>query len=72
MSAKLSADPGNFQALTFLIWTLEDLQKGISSSGQRREREKREERKGKEKEKKKNEMFGCCFGAKAVQNVEST
>ena len=56
MSAKLSADPDNFPALTLSIRALEDLQKGKSSNQlgeeERKEEREREERKKRKKKKK--------------------
>ena len=55
MSAKLSADPDNFPALTLSIWALEDLQKGKSSNqlGEEERKEEREREEGKKRKKKK-------------------
>ena len=75
MSAKLSADPDNFQALSFLIRALEDLQILISSSGQRREQEKRGEGKRKEEEKKKKEKVKAvldCTGLNTLKKHKVT
>ena len=62
LSAKLSADPGNFQALTFTIRALEHPQMPISSNQQREEEEKRGEGKRKGKKRKKKVKDQGCSG----------
>ena len=73
LSAKLSADPDNFQALTSSIRALEHLQILNSSNQQRRERGKARERKRRKEEKTRKGKVLCCFGchrAKHVQKVK--
>ena len=53
MSAKLSADPDNFHALTFLIRDLEHLQNHKSSNQKYEEQEKRGEGKRRRRKRKK-------------------